>query len=90
MPSRDRPPRAGVAASLAVALPPADGAAQKIVAECGEGGALLVVLAVAVSAGGGFIEIGLVAHRLQFGRHFAGVAGMDAVVAPARAGVPFV
>src|SRR5689334_5947831 len=64
-------------------LTPANGVAQEIVAEGGEGGALLVVLAVAVAAGGGFVEIGFVAHCLQFGRHLAGVAGVDAVVAPA-------
>jgi len=68
-------PKAGVA------LLPPDGAAQETVAERGEGGALAVVLAVAVAAGGGLVEIGFVAHRLQFRRHFAGVAGMDAVLA---------
>jgi hypothetical protein len=42
-------------ASLLGRLPP-DSAAQKIVAERGEGSALFVVLAVAVTAGGGLID----------------------------------
>src|SRR6516164_7855068 len=63
---------------------PADGAAQEIVAERGEGGAFGVVLAIAVPARGRLVKVGLIAHRLQFCRHLAGVAGMHPVVAPAR------
>src|SRR6516162_11311101 len=62
---------------------PADGAAQEIVAECGKGGALGIVLAVAMPAGGGLVKVSLVAHRLQLRRHLAGMARMHAVVAPA-------
>jgi len=54
---------------------------QKIQPQRRERRALLVVLAVAVAAGGGLVEMGVVAHRLQLRRHLAGVAGMDAVVA---------
>src|SRR5215471_11569683 len=63
---------------------PADGVTQEIVAKRGKRSALLVVLAVAVAAGGGFVKISFVAHRLQLCRHLAGMAGVDAVVAPAR------
>src|SRR5690348_9425034 len=75
MPNFILPSRSGI---------PADGAPQEIVPERGEGGALLVVLAVTMSASRRLVEIGLIAHRLQFRCHLAGVAGMDAVVAPAR------
>src|SRR5260370_40995969 len=51
-------------------------------AERRECGGFLVVLAVAVAAGGGLVEPNiLVAHRLELGRHLAGVAGMHPVVA---------
>ncbi len=59
---------------------PADLVAQEREAQRGEGGALLVVLAVAVAAGGGLVQVGLVAHRLQLGGHLARVAGMHAIV----------
>jgi hypothetical protein len=57
---------------------------QEVVAECGKGRALGIVLAVAVTAGGGLVKLGLIAHRLQLRRHLAGVAGMHAIDAPAR------
>src|SRR5262252_5940485 len=57
--------------------------AQEIVAEGREDSALLVVFAVVVAAGGGLIKAGIIAHRLQLCGHVEGVAGMDAVVAPA-------
>ena len=55
---------------------------RNVIAERDERGAFLVVLAIAVTAGRRLVEIGLISHRLQLGRHLAGVAGMDAVVAP--------
>src|SRR5215207_6211228 len=64
---------------------PADLVPQEGVAERDEPGAFAVVLAVAVTAGRRLVEMGFVSHRLQLGRHLAGVAGMHAVVA-ARGG----
>src|ERR1700746_1517316 len=63
---------------------PAERAGQKGVAECLKSGALGVVLAVAVPARGGLVKVGFVPHCLQLCRHLAGMAGMHAVVAPAR------
>jgi len=36
------------------------------------------------TAGGRLVKIGLVTHGLQLCGHFPGVAGMDAIVAPAH------
>src|SRR5271169_4587300 len=55
---------------------PADGAAQEVVAEGDKGGALGVVLAVAVPARGGLVKVGFITHRLQLCRHLAGMAGV--------------
>ena len=33
-----------------------------------------------MAAGGGLVEVGLVAYRLQLGRHLAGMARVDAIV----------
>src|SRR5271155_3412621 len=62
---------------------PADRAAQEIVAERREAGALAIVLAVAVAAGRRLVEQRVVAQRLQLGGHLARMPGMDAVVASA-------
>src|SRR4051812_45773687 len=60
---------------------PADAAAQEGGAERDEVRALLVVLAVAVAAGRRLVEVCLrVAHRLQLGRHLAGVPRMHPVI----------
>src|SRR6476620_2377377 len=61
-------------------LPP-DPAPQEAVAQRREACPLGVVLAVAMPSRSRFIEIRLVPQRLELGRHFAGMAGMDAVVA---------
>src|SRR3981081_1079320 len=49
--------------------------------ECGP---FLVVLAIAVTAGRGLVEIRFISHRLQLGRHLARVSGMDAGIPPRR------
>src|SRR3954466_5967198 len=61
-------------------LPP-DPAPQEAVAQRREARPFSVVLAVAMPARSRFIEIRLVPQRLELGGHFAGVAGVDAVVA---------
>src|SRR6185436_11759053 len=66
-------------------IPPADLVPQECIAQRDEARAFAVVLAVAVTAGRRFVEPGVVSHRLQLGRHLAGVAGMHTVVA-ARGG----
>src|SRR5947209_1949732 len=66
-------PMLGYAVSLALDWLPADCAAQEVVAEGGKGGALAVVLAIAMAASGGLVEIGFVAHRLQLCPHLAGM-----------------
>src|SRR5262249_7601387 len=66
------------------ALFPADGAAQERIAECDEGGHVVVVLAVAVPPGFELIEMGFVSHGLQLGGHLAGVARMGAIVLATR------
>jgi hypothetical protein len=60
---------------LAPSLRPADRAAQEIVAQRGEGGALGIVLALAVTAGGGLVKIGLITHRPQLCGHLAAWPG---------------
>src|SRR6516164_745580 len=62
---------------------PADGAPQEVLAEGRESGALGIVLAITVTASGGLVKVGLIAHCLQLCRHLASMAGMHAVVAPA-------
>ena len=57
---------------------------EKRVSQRHERRGFLVVLAIAVAAGRGLVEIGLVAHGLQLGGHLAGVAGMHAVVRAGR------
>src|SRR6516164_6120299 len=68
----------------AARLHPPDLLAQEGIAERGESGALLVVLAVAVAAGGGLVEIRFTAHGLKFCRHLAGMSRMHAIVLARR------
>src|SRR3954466_12578911 len=69
----------GGAVSIAVDKP-SDLGSEESVAQGRERGTFLVVLAVAVAASGGLIEVGLIPERLQLGGHLARVSGMDAIV----------
>src|SRR5947209_16745363 len=77
-----RPWLAGIKSRSRLAIPPPDLVLQKLKSKHLEAGAFLVVLAVAVAACFGLVEISLVAHRLELCRHLARVAGMDTVIAP--------
>src|SRR3984893_15036090 len=60
---------------------PPDLVLEEPVTERGERGPFLVVLAIAVTARRGLVEIRFISHRLQLGGHLARVSGVDAVVA---------
>src|SRR5262249_168263 len=75
----------GLSAPSAFEARPTHVPSEEGVAQGREGGPFLVVLAVAVAAGGGLVEKDLiVAHGAQLGGHLAGVAGMHAIVAARR------
>src|SRR5215475_3107976 len=65
------------------AIPP-DGAAQEAVTQRDERRHVVVVLAVAVPAGGKLVEVSLVTHSLELGRHLARMARMRPIVLTAR------
>src|SRR5215471_3040200 len=63
---------------------PTNCTAQEGVTQRYKGRHVLVVLAIAVTSRRKLVEMRFIPHRLQLGGHFAGVAGMGAVVAKAR------